>query len=291
MELSRRNTGGHFKTVKTKKHGFSRWLTFFMLLAFFVTSFCYALQKTIFSSDRMEQLIVQKGYAQELNSSLNSYLSSLAQRYGIPTILTQNLLTNSQVESDLKTAVANTYAGKTEIFDTAKIQGQVKTNLEKKAQSAGLATDNLIYQTAQSTLLSGLQSSLNQELNTSQVQQGVAQFVSLRRLNQQVLLIAGIVSLVLLLLLLIAERSLFGWLHYFGIAGIFNVIWLLATNLLIKQLPNELDLNQTFSQMKIDVSELFADIIQLLASELWSLLIIWLVAAMIGFGLGFLRRR
>lgn len=293
MELSRKNNGSHFSAAKIKKrsHSTSRMVTFFLLLALFVSSFCYTLKVTIFSANQVSQTLTQDKYVKQLHSSLNDYLASLAKQYSIPTALTQNLLTNSQVKSDLKTAVENAYADKTAIFDTSTIQSQVKTNLDAKAQSIGLSTDNLIYQTAQSTLLSGLNGSLDQALNSQTLQQKVQQLNSAHKINSLILLVALGFSLLLLVLLIVVERNLFGWLHYLGVAAAYTAILLLAVSFLLKQIVANLDFAQLSGQASIDLNDLANSITQLVVSQANQLMIVWLVVAVAGITVGFLRRR
>ncbi|WP_034992067.1 hypothetical protein [Liquorilactobacillus vini] len=293
MELSRKNNGSHFSAAKIKKrsHSTSRMVTFFLLLALFVSSFCYTLKVTIFSANQVSQTLTQDKYVKQLHSSLNDYLASLAKQYSIPTALTQNLLTNSQVKSDLKTAVENAYADKTAIFDTNTIQSQVKTNLDAKAQSIGLSTDNLIYQTAQSTLLSGLNGSLDQALNSQTLQQKVQQLNSAHKINSLILLVALGFSLLLLVLLIVVERNLFGWLHYLGVAAAYTAILLLAVSFLLKQIVANLDFAQLSGQASIDLNDLANSITQLVVSQANQLMIVWLVVAVAGITVGFLRRR
>lgn len=292
MELSRKNNGSHFSAAKIKKrsHSTSRMVTFFLLLALFVSSFCYTLKVTIFSANQVSQTLTQDKYVKQLHSSLNDYLASLAKQYSIPTALTQNLLTNSQVKSDLKTAVENAYADKTAIFDTSTIQSQVKTNLDAKAQSIGLSTDNLIYQTAQSTLLSGLNGSLDQALNSQTLQQKVQQLNSAHKINSLILLVALGFSLLLLVLLIVVERNLFGWLHYLGVAAAYTAILLLAVSFLLKQIVANLDFAQLSGQASIDLNDLANSITQLVVSQTNQLMIVWLVVAVAGITVGFLRR-
>ncbi|KRM88482.1 hypothetical protein [Liquorilactobacillus vini] len=292
MELSRKNNGSHFSAAKIKKrsHSTSRMVTFFLLLALFVSSFCYTLKVTIFSANQVSQTLTQDKYVKQLHSSLNDYLASLAKQYSIPTALTQNLLTNSQVKSDLKTAVENAYADKTAIFDTSTIQSQVKTNLDAKAQSIGLSTDNLIYQTAQSTLLSGLNGSLDQALNSQTLQQKVQQLNSAHKINSLILLVALGFSLLLLVLLIVVERNLFGWLHYLGVAAAYTAILLLAVSFLLKQIVANLDFAQLSGQASIDLNDLANSITQLVVSQANQLMIVWLVVAVAGITVGFLRR-
>ncbi|WP_281165707.1 hypothetical protein [Liquorilactobacillus sicerae] len=293
MELSRKNNGGHFSAAKIKKrnHSTSRMVTFFLLLALFVSSFCYTLKVTVFSADQISQTLTQDKYVKQLHSSLNNYLASLAKQYSISTTLTQNLLTNSQVKTDLKTAVENAYAGKTSIFDTSTIQSQVKTNLDAKAQSIGLSTDNLIYQTAQSTLLSGLKGSLDQALNSQDLQQKVQQLISLRKANALILLVALGFSLLLLVLLLVVERNFFGWLHYLGIAAAYTAVLLFVANLLFKQVVANLDFAQLSSQASVDLNDVASSVIQLIVNQSNLLMIVWLVVAVVGIATGILRRR
>lgn len=293
MELSRKNNGSHFSAAKIKKrsHSTSRMVTFFLLLALFVSSFCYTLKVTIFSANQVSQTLTQDKYVKQLHSSLNDYLASLAKQYSIPTALTQNLLTNSQVKSDLKTAVENAYADKTAIFDTSTIQSQVKTNLDAKAQSIGLSTNNLIYQTAQSTLLSGLNGSLDQALNSQTLQQKVQQLNSAHKINSLILLVALGFSLLLLVLLIVIERNLFGWLHYLGVAAVYTAILLLAVSFLLKQIVANLNFAQLSGQASIDLNDLANSITQLVVNQANHLMIVWLVIAVVGITVGFLRQR
>jgi hypothetical protein len=291
MEFSRKNNGGHFTATPKRSHSTSRLVTFFLLVALFTSSFCYTLKVTAFSAKQVSQILTQDKYVKQLHSSLNTYLASTAKQYSIPSALTQNLLTDSQVKSDLKTAVENAYAGKTAIFETNKIKNQVKTNLDKKAQSIGLSTDNLIYQTAQSTLLSSLDGSLDQALNPQELQQKVQQLTSLRQINSLILMIALGLSLLLLVLLLILERNFFGWLHYLGIAAIYTALLLLVVNFLFKQVVANLDFAQISSQVNIDLNGLANSFIQLIINQANQLMIVWLVVAIVGIVAGLLRRR
>lgn len=285
MELSRRKNAAYLQQEQ-KGHGLTRFMTFLLLLAFCAAGFSYVLKTTIFDEPTMQQFITQKKFVQQINQKLNTTLAATAQEYNIPSRLTTGLLTQQQVKSDLKTAVANVYAGKTDPVDTSLIQQQVKTNLQKKAESLNIPTDNSIYQTAVNTLLSGLQSELQQELNTQQLVQPIKDFTTIRRINAQVCLIASVLIIILLLLLLLSERDFWNWLHYWGLAAWPAGIIILIISYFLTTLPLT-ELNQT----GIDLSGIAGEAVELLAHELNIFGIALFIIGLLGSLLGWLGRR
>ncbi|MGV3234119.1 hypothetical protein ACEE24_00140 [Latilactobacillus curvatus] len=123
--------------------GLSRFLTFLIFLCVFLGIGGMILSRTVLrESFTQEQLSEPKTLA-AMTDKINVVLLDAAQKNGLPTEVQVKLLTQSDVQADLKKTVHNIYTGQEKPLPTAQMMGQLATHLEAVVPENAL-TESLI---------------------------------------------------------------------------------------------------------------------------------------------------
>lgn len=246
----------------------------------------YALKNTILNVKVAVSEVTKTVYIKQATSTLNSVVAALASQNNIPSSLTSNLVTESQVKTDLATVTRNIYAGKSEIIDSTLIKKQIEQNLTEKATSAGVSTDNVVYQSAQNTFLSGMSSYITSKISATPAAKLAKVITNIKKTNNLIFVI-GIISFVILsLLLIVHDRNIFRIIYYWGISAIWSGIVLAATAFLIgnSEIPNKI------ASMADQASGLIGTLLQITFTQIQGYGL-WLIAfGVILFVLGLLRK-
>ncbi|MDN2454294.1 hypothetical protein [Lactobacillus sp. UCMA15818] len=274
------------KYTKEPGKSISRYLAFFIGIALMMIAGTYALKNTILNVKVAVSEVTKTVYIKQATSTLNSVVAALASQNNIPSSLTSNLVTESQVKTDLATVTRNIYAGKSEIIDSTLIKKQIEQNLTEKATSAGVSTDNVVYQSAQNTFLSGMSSYITSKISATPAAKLAKVITNIKKTNNLIFVI-GIISFVILsLLLIVHDRNIFRIIYYWGISAIWSGIVLAATAFLIgnSEIPNRI------ASMADQASGLIGTLLQITFTQIQGYGL-WLIAfGVILFVLGLLRK-
>ncbi|AUJ28981.1 hypothetical protein [Liquorilactobacillus hordei] len=264
----------------------SRYLAFFIAIALMMVAGTYALKNTILNVKVAVAEVTKTVYVKQATSTLNSVVAALASQNNIPTSLTANLVTKEQVKTDLATVTRNIYAGKSEIIDSSLIKKQIEKNLAKKATSVGIATDNVVYQSAQNTFLSGMSTYITTKINATPAAKLPKVIVNVKKTTNLIFIIGIIAFVVLSLLLIIHDRSIFRLSYYWGISAIWGGIVLAASAFLIgnSEIPNKV------ASAADQASGLIGTLLQTTFEQIQSYGLILLGVGVVLFVLGLLRR-
>lgn len=264
----------------------SRYLAFFIAIALMMVAGTYALKNTILNVKVAVAEVTKTVYVKQATSTLNSVVAALASQNNIPTSLTANLVTKEQVKTDLATVTRNIYAGKSEIIDSSLIKKQIEKNLTKKATNVGIATDNVVYQSAQNTFLSGMSTYITTKINATPAAKLSKVIVNVKRTTNLIFIIGIIAFVVLSLLLIIHDRSIFRLSYYWGISAIWGGIVLAASAFLIgnSEIPNKV------ASAADQASGLIGTLLQTTFEQIQSYGLILLGVGVVLFVLGLLRR-
>ncbi|KRL06957.1 hypothetical protein FC92_GL000300 [Liquorilactobacillus hordei DSM 19519] len=264
----------------------SRYLAFFIAIALMMVAGTYALKNTILNVKVAVAEVTKTVYVKQATSTLNSVVAALASQNNIPTSLTANLVTKEQVKTDLATVTRNIYAGKSEIIDSSLIKKQIEKNLTKKATNVGIATDNVVYQSAQNTFLSGMSTYITTKINATPAAKLPKVIVNVKKTTNLIFIIGIIAFVVLSLLLIIHDRSIFRLSYYWGISAIWGGIVLAASAFLIgnSEIPNKV------ASAADQASGLIGTLLQTTFEQIQSYGLILLGVGVVLFVLGLLRR-
>ena len=264
----------------------SRYLAFFIAIALMMVAGTYALKNTILNVKVAVAEVTKTVYVKQATSTLNSVVAALASQNNIPTSLTANLVTKEQVKTDLATVTRNIYAGKSEIIDSSLIKKQIEKNLTKKATSVGIATDTVVYQSAQNTFLSGMSTYITTKINATPAAKLPKVIVNVKKTTNLIFIIGIIAFVVLSLLLIIHDRSIFRLSYYWGISAIWGGIVLAASAFLIgnSEIPNKV------ASAADQASGLIGTLLQTTFEQIQSYGLILLGVGVVLFVLGLLRR-
>ncbi|MDC7953442.1 hypothetical protein [Liquorilactobacillus mali] len=280
-----RRTGKERYTNEPGK-GVSRYLVFFIGIALMMSAGTYALKNTILNVKVAVSEVTKTVYVKQATATLNSVVATLASQNNIPSSLTSNLVTKSQVKTDLASVTRNIYAGKSEIIDSALIKKQIEQNLTKKAESAGISTDSAIYQSAQNTFLSEMSSYITSKISATPAAKLAKVIANVKKTNNLIFIIGIISFIVLSLLLIIHDRNIFRIVYYWGISAIWSGIFLAATAFLIgnSEIPNKI------ASMADQASGLIGTLLQITFDQVQSYGLLLIGIGAVLFILGLLRR-
>ncbi|KRL00471.1 hypothetical protein [Liquorilactobacillus capillatus] len=208
--------------VKIPSYAISRWLVAALGITLFCAVGAYTLQKTLLNSEFVVPQITKAEYVDEAATTANNVVADLASTNGIPTTLTGNLVTAEQIKQDVTEVVTNLYAGKTDVINNHKIKQQISQNIALKAQNAGISTSNEEFTAVQAALLGSVDNYLNQTLQAEYLDKAATTISSVAKTINAIFWLNVVLTLFFTFILLLHDRSLLRWAHYWGLAALWS---------------------------------------------------------------------
>ena len=196
---------------KLRAKWISRLFTLIMVTALSVATMGLLIKTTVLNADFTSKELAKDENIGKLYTEANQTLASSAQMYRIPASYADSLITKKQFRQDVEIAIKRIYDGQvTQIVDTNTLSSQIQTNVNKEIASSGVPVDASVFSGVVESLASILNNYISQQIPSTQLH--ISGYVTL-------MITAGsIITVIMLILVLLLQRSLFGWLHYTGLA-------------------------------------------------------------------------
>lgn len=193
---------------KLRAKWISRLFTLIMVAALSVATMGLLIKTTVLNADFTSKELAKDENIGKLYTEANQTLASSAQMYRIPASYADSLITKKQFRQDVEIAIKRIYDGQvTQIVDTNTLSSQIQTNVNKEIASSGLPVDASV-----------LNNYISQQIPSTQLQQVYDAASNISGYVTLMITAGSIITVVMLILVLLLQRSLFGWLHYTGLA-------------------------------------------------------------------------
>ena len=103
-------------------------------------------------------------------------------------------------------------------MDTNTLSSQIQTNVNKEITSSGVPVDASVFSGVVESLASILNNYISQQIPSTQLQQVYDAASDISGYVTLMITAGSIITVIMLILVLLLQRSLFGWLHYTGLA-------------------------------------------------------------------------
>lgn len=200
---------------KLRAKWISRLFTLIMVAALSVATMGLLIKTTVLNADFTSKELAKDENIGKLYTEANQTLASSAQMYRIPASYADSLITKKQFRQDVEIAIKRIYDGQvTQIVDTNTLSSQIQTNVNKEIASSGVPVDASVFSGVVESLASVLSNYISQQIPSTQLQQVYDAASNISGYVTLMITAGSIITVVMLILVLLLQRSL----HYTGLA-------------------------------------------------------------------------
>lgn len=185
------------QTVKRPNRGLSRGLTFLIFLCVFFGVGGLILNQTVLKESFTQEQLQKPATLTTVTNEINEMLLDAAQKNGLPQSVQVKMLTESNVQTDLKTTVTNIYAGKANPLDTDQVISQMAGHLTTAIPGSGLLKS--LVTTAVAAVQAPVKTYLETEIQTPYLTPLASEMKTVKMVVSIMMWVAIIMGIVLIL--------------------------------------------------------------------------------------------
>lgn len=217
-----------------------------------------ALKQTLFSAEYISKQIVSPNIVQQISSEVTQTIDDYAKQLGVPAELTENLINQKELKSDIGVVVVNIYNDQSDLLSGTKVQKTISQRIEENAKAQHISLQSEDYLSFKSTLLHQINSTLKQKTQSPEILQMQKIFHLWQKTTQISLIVAGIGIVIFSVQIILREYTWVKRLKMLGFAACWSGLsfyWLVT---LVAKLYQE----HAITSQNPDVNSLIIDLSQ-----------------------------